>query len=231
MFDFAAGETLLFDKPKGWSSFDLVKKVRNMIHFKKIGHAGTLDPLATGLMILCTGKHTKTIDTVQAKEKEYEAVIRLGATTQSYDSEHPEENITDVSHLTEAIIAAAMKDFEGEIQQVPPIFSAVQVDGKRAYALARKGKEVTLTPRSVHIYAYKIIDYVSPAHFTVHIRCSKGTYIRSLAHDLGQKLGVGGYLLALKRTKIGNFDLKDAWTLEAFQEELAKAAPDKSTII
>ncbi len=220
MFNFEAGETLLFDKPKGWSSFDLVKKIRNLIHFKKIGHAGTLDPLATGLMILCTGKHTKTIDTVQAKEKEYEAIICLGATTQSYDCEHVPENITDTSHLTQAIIESAMKDFEGEIQQIPPIFSAVHIDGQRAYNLARKGKEVILQARTVHIYEYSLIEYVSPTYFKVRIRCSKGTYIRSLAHDLGQKLGVGGYLLDLKRTKIGDFDLKNAWTVEGFKAAL-----------
>lgn len=222
MFNFEAGETLLFDKPKGWSSFDLVKKVRNMIRFKKIGHAGTLDPLATGLMILCTGKHTKTIDTVQAQEKVYEAVIYLGATTQSYDAEHSPENLKDTSHLTQGMIEEAMKTFEGEIQQMPPIFSAIQIDGKRAYQLARKGKEVKLQARTVHIYEYKIIDYISPAYFSVLIRCSKGTYIRSLAHDLGQKLGVGGYLLELKRTKIGDFDLKDAWTVDTFKEALEK---------
>lgn len=220
MMNFEEGQTLLFNKPKTWSSFDLVRKVRNTIKIKKVGHAGTLDPLATGLMIICTGKHTKTIDTVQAKEKEYEVVMCFGATTPTYDAEMPPENVCDASHLTLAIIEAAIPQFVGDIEQVPPIYSALKIDGKRAYELARKGQEVEMKSRPVHIYEFTILDFVSPAEVHARIRCSKGTYIRSLVHDLGQVLGVGAYMSGLKRTKIGDFDLKDAWEIEDFVEKI-----------
>lgn len=214
--NFEEGQTLLFNKPKTWTSFDLVKKVRNTIRIKKVGHAGTLDPLATGLMILCTGKHTKQIDMLTGMNKEYIVHFRLGATTASYDAEMPEENLTDASHLTKAEIEAAMKTFEGEIAQVPPAYSAVHVDGKRAYQLARKGKEVELKARNVTIFRFELLEFENTQNVKAVILCSKGTYIRSLIHDLGQLLKVGGYILELERTKIGNFSLENAWELEDF---------------
>lgn len=220
MLDFAEGQTLLFDKPKAWSSFDLVKKVRNLVKIKKVGHAGTLDPLATGLMIICTGKHTKSIDTVQAKEKEYEVTFCLGATTPTYDAEMPPENIQDASHITQEKVEEAITHFVGEIEQIPPIYSALKIEGKRAYELARQGKEVEMKPRQVHIFEYQLLEFVSPSEIKARIRCSKGTYIRSLVHDLGQMLGVGAYMTDLRRTKIGEFDVKDAWEIGKFAEYL-----------
>lgn len=214
--NFEEGQTLLFNKPKTWTSFDLVKKVRNTIRIKKVGHAGTLDPLATGLMILCTGKHTKQIDALTGMNKEYIVHFRLGATTASYDAEMPEENLIDASHLTKAEIEAAMKTFEGEIAQVPPAYSAVHVDGKRAYQLARKGKEVELKARNVTIFRFELLEFENTQNVKAVILCSKGTYIRSLIHDLGQLLKVGGYILELERTKIGDFSLENAWELEDF---------------
>ncbi|MEM7658227.1 MAG: tRNA pseudouridine(55) synthase TruB [Bacteroidota bacterium] len=218
--DFSAGQTLLFNKPRGWSSFDVVRKVRNAIRIKKVGHAGTLDPLATGLLILCTGKHTKTIESIQGQEKEYLAHIKLGATTPCYDGEMPEENHQDASHITQEQIIAEMQTFVGEVEQTPPIFSAIKVDGKRAYKAARKGKEVKLKSRKIQVYEFTWLDWADePAECYARIRCSKGTYIRSLAHDLGQQLGVGAYLKGLQRTKIGDFHVEDAWEINDFVEQ------------
>ena len=212
-YDFAAGEILLINKPLDWTSFDVVKKVRNTIRVKKVGHAGTLDPLATGLLILCTGKFTKRIDEIQGQEKEYTGIIRLGETTPSYDRETDVTETRDITHLTAADIQAAAQTFVGTIEQVPPIYSAVQVDGKRAYDLARKGKEVELKSRTITINAFDITD-INGAEVEFKVICSKGTYIRSLAHDLGQKLGVGGHLSKLERTRIGEYKLEDALTIE-----------------
>lgn len=221
MIDFQAGQTLLFDKPKGWTSFDVVKKVRSTIRIKKVGHAGTLDPLATGLLILCTGKHTKQIQGIQDAEKEYETVFKLGATTASYDAELPEENLKDASHITIEAIEAALHNFRGAITQIPPIYSAVKVDGQRAYKAARKGKEIKLRERFVDVYEFELIDRgLEAPFFAARIRCSKGTYIRSLAHDLGQALGVGAYTAELKRTRIGENKLEDAWRLEDFVDKV-----------
>lgn len=223
--NFEEGQTLLFDKPLHWTSFDLVKKVRGMIKIKKVGHAGTLDPLATGLMILCTGKNTKTIDLIQGQEKVYEATFCLGATTASYDSEFPPENIKSTEEITRERVEAEIKHFLGEISQVPPAFSAVQINGKRAYELARKGKEPELKARQVHIYEFYITEYESPQLIKAFIRCSKGTYIRSLIHDLGQILGTGGYLTGLRRTAIGEYHIENAWTLESFKAYLENNKP------
>ena len=215
--DFLAGQTLLFNKPKGWTSFDVVKKVRGTIRIKKVGHAGTLDPLATGLLIICTGKHTKTINGIQEQEKEYETIFKLGATTPSYDAEFPEENITDASHITAEEVKVTMTQFQGEVTQIPPVFSAVKVDGQRAYKAARKGKKIELRPRQIQVYEFSLMDMeLPPAHFAARIRCSKGTYIRTLVHDLGQKLGVGAYIRELKRTRIGDYRLEDAWEIADF---------------
>ncbi|PTX14343.1 tRNA pseudouridine synthase B [Pontibacter mucosus] len=212
-YDFAAGEILLINKPLGWTSFDVVKKVRNTIREKKVGHAGTLDPLATGLLILCTGKFTKRIDEIQGQEKEYTGVIRLGETTPSYDRETEVMETRAIDHLTEESIKEAAKTFVGTIEQVPPIYSAVQIDGKRAYTLARKGKDVELKSRTVTIQAFDITSINGP-EVEFRVVCSKGTYIRSLAHDLGQKLGVGAHLSKLERTRIGEYKLEDALTIE-----------------
>ena len=218
LMDFLAGQTLLFDKPAGWSSFDVVRKVRNLIRIKKVGHAGTLDPLATGLLIVCTGRATKTIESIQGQEKEYQALIRFGATTASYDAEQPEEQIQEVNHLDQAQIEAAMAGFRGAIEQVPPAYSAVKVDGKRAYQAARKGQALALKSRQVEIYEFTLLsqEEEDPTCWRARIRCSKGTYIRSLAHDLGQALGVGAYLKGLRRTRIGQYCVDDAWSIDQF---------------
>ncbi len=220
--DFLSGQTLLFNKAKGWTSFDVVKKVRNLIRIKKVGHAGTLDPLATGLLILCTGKHTKLIETIQGQEKEYEATFKLGATTASYDAEYPEENLTDATQVTQAQVEAALPAFVGEIEQVPPVFSAVKVGGKRAYESARKGEAVELKARKVSMYEFSLLEWESTAHIKVRIRCSKGTYIRSLVHDLGQALGVGAYMTGLVRTRIGDYRLADAWEIADFEQKFGR---------
>lgn len=220
--DFAAGEVILIDKPKTWTSFDVVKKIRWLIQVKKVGHAGTLDPLATGLLILCSGKKTKTIDQIQAQEKEYVVEFKLGATTASYDAEQPEENLKDCSEVTEAAIEKAIESYVGEISQVPPQYSAVKVKGKRAYEAAREGKTVEIKPRKVTIYDYTLMEFRAPNWAKARIRCSKGTYIRTLVHDLGQDLGVGAYITELRRTKIGDYLVEDALTPEAFQTALGK---------
>ncbi len=202
------GGVLLIDKPYKWTSFYAISKVRKMIH-AKIGHAGTLDPLATGLLICCTGKFTKKITDYQQLPKEYTGVIRLGATTPTYDLESEPEDNKEFDHLTEEQIRAATEQFTGTIQQVPPIHSAIKKDGKRAYELARKGEEIILQPRNITISEFEITKILLPeVHFRVS--CSTGTYIRSLANDFGAALGVGGYLYDLRRTKIGSFNVTDA---------------------
>lgn len=218
--DFAAGEVLLFDKPKGWTSFDVVKKVRGLVRVKKVGHAGTLDPLATGLLILCTGRKTKTITGIQGQEKEYLVEFRLGATTKSYDSEFEPENITDCSHLTQEAVEAAMPAFRGEIWQKPPIFSAVKIKGKRAFKSARAGKHVEVRPRLVDVYEFELLEFKAPDWARARIRCSKGTYIRTIVHDLGQALGVGAYILELQRTRIGDHLLENAWEIDEFATQI-----------
>lgn len=213
---FSEGNVLLIDKPYDWTSFDVIRKMRNLIRIKKIGHAGTLDPLATGLLIVCTGKHTKRINEYMAQEKEYTGTIILGATTPTYDLESIPENFKDCAHLTAEDVARAAKVFTGEISQVPPLYSAVKKDGKRAYEFARKGQDVDLKPRQITVSEFSTsLDY---PRVKFKIVCSTGTYIRSLAHDLGQQLGCGAYLNSLCRTRIGEFELKDAMTLEKFEE-------------
>lgn len=218
--DFNEGQTLLFNKPKTWTSFDVVKKVRGLTRAKKVGHAGTLDPLATGLLILCTGKHTKRIEQIQGQEKEYEALIKLGATTASYDAEFPEEHLRPTEHITEALLAEHLRHFVGTIQQMPPAFSAIKVGGKRSYKAARKGQSLKLRPRQVAVHAFELLEFEPPALLRARIRCGKGTYVRSLAHDLGQRLGTGAYLRHLKRTRIGIYELKDAWEIDDFQQAI-----------
>jgi tRNA pseudouridine55 synthase len=217
MFDFEAGEVILIDKPYHWTSFDVVRKIGNTIKFKKIGHAGTLDPLATGLLILCTGKKTKAINLFQEAEKEYTGELVLGATTPSVDLETAVENHRDISHLTVEVVLAATKPFEGVIMQTPPLHSAVWIDGKRAYEFARKGVQKEITPKQIEIKTFELTEINLPS-VRFRVVCSKGTYIRSLVRDLGEALGVGAYLAELKRTRIGSFDLKDAWQLPDFLE-------------
>lgn len=214
--EFAQGKMLLIDKPLKWTSFDAVKKVRILTKISKVGHAGTLDPLATGLLIICTGKYTKQINTYMAQEKEYTGTFTLGATTPTYDLESAPENSKAYAHLTEEDIRKATIPFIGDIKQIPPAHSAIKKDGVPVYKLARKGKEVKLDPRNVTINVFEIPKIEGPV---VHFRvvCSTGTYIRSLANDLGMALGCGAYLSSLRRTKIGEFSVADAQTIEAFE--------------
>lgn len=209
------GKAILIDKGMHWTSFDIVRKIRNILKIKKVGHAGTLDPLATGLLIVCTGKYTKQINTYMAQEKEYTGAITLGATTPTYDLESNPEDFKDVSAITNEDIYACAKHFVGEISQMPPVFSAIKKDGVALYELARRGEEVDLKPRKITIKEFEITEIAMPV---VHFRvvCSTGTYIRSLAHDFGASLGCGGYLSSLRRTKIGYFDVGDAITIEEF---------------
>lgn len=209
---------MLVNKPLNWTSFDVVNKLRSILHLKKIGHAGTLDPLATGLLIICTGRMTKQIDTYQGQEKEYTGTMVLGQTTPSYDLETEPTAPVDLSTITEESILAAAQSFVGTLQQVPPAHSSVKVDGKRAYELARKGKLVELKSRTVDIKLFEI-RHISLPKVDFRVVCSKGTYIRSLAHDMGSKLGVGAYLSQLCRTRIGNYLLAQASTLDEIRAQ------------
>ena len=217
------GEVFLIDKPKEWTSFDVVKKVRNALKIKKVGHAGTLDPLATGLLIVCAGKMTKQIETFMGQEKEYTGTFVLGATTESFDLEKPIVPVSDPSHLTLDDIKSAVDELTGDILQVPPMHSAIKVDGKRVYESARKGIEVKMEARPVQVREFEITRFEG-AEIDFRISCSKGTYIRSLARDLGEKLKVGAYMSALCRTRIGDFHLSDAKDLNTLVEEI-KARP------
>jgi tRNA pseudouridine55 synthase len=221
LIPFLEGKVLLFDKPLRWTSFDLVRKVRNLTKVNKVGHAGTLDPLATGLLIVCTGKFTKQINTYMGMEKEYMGTFTLGAVTPTYDLESEPENFKDYSHLSASAIEAATKQFIGPILQIPPQHSAIKKDGKPIYLSARKGIVVAIEPRPVTIYAFEITAIALPVvHFKVV--CSTGTYIRSLANDFGAALGVGGYMSSLCRTRIGDFTLAEAKQLVDFEEEIKR---------
>ena len=215
------GQVLLIDKPITWTSFQVVNKlrweIRQRFNIKKIkvGHAGTLDPLATGLLIICTGKQTKQIDTYQGQVKEYTGTFTLGGTTPSYDLETEIDNIFPTAHITEELLHETTKQFIGEIQQKPPIFSAIKKDGKRLYELARKGETTEIKERTVTISSFEITEIKLP-EVGFRIICSKGTYIRSIAFDYGKALNSGGHLSALRRTKIGNFSVDDALSVEEF---------------
>ena len=216
--DFKAGAILLVDKPKEWSSFDVVRKIRNKIG-AKIGHGGTLDPLATGLMIMATGAFTKKLNELQDLPKEYTGMLYLGATTPSYDKETVIDQEWDISGITEEDIYAAAKSLTGVIEQIPPIYSAIKVNGKPSYLLARKGQGKELQARKQEIFDFEITKTELPLiHFRVY--CSKGTYIRSLVHDFGKTLCVGAYLDELRRTKIGEYKIEDAWDLQELVEKL-----------
>jgi tRNA pseudouridine55 synthase len=216
---FEEGKVLLINKPLEWTSFDAVRKIRNLIRIKKVGHAGTLDPLATGLLIVCTGKFTKRINEFMAQEKEYTGTFTIGATTPTYDLESAPENITPIDAITPENIHDATKPFIGNIMQVPPAHSAIKIEGKRVYELARQGKEVKLEPRPVTIKEFDITHIELPV---VHFRvvCSTGTYIRSLANDFGKELGCGAYLSSLCRTRIGIFSLQDAMSIDEFKKQV-----------
>ena len=214
-WDFSEGEVLFIDKPLTWTSFDVVKKLKYHLKIKKIGHAGTLDPLATGLLILCTGKMTKQINQYQAQEKEYTGTLVLGKTTPSIDLETAFDSDQTVNHLSANDLEAVRPSFVGEINQIPPAHSAVQVNGQRAYKLARQGKEVIIKPRRVTISTLEFTRVALP-EVDFRVVCTKGTYIRSLVRDLGEQLGVGAYLKGLCRTRIGTHTLADAYTLDEF---------------
>ncbi len=224
--NFTEGEVLLFDKPYQWTSFDLVKKVRKIISVKykvktlKVGHAGTLDPLASGLMIICTGKATKRINEYQDQEKEYVAGITLGKTTPSFDLETQFDNEFPIEHITDKFVIDTLKNFVGEMDQIPPIYSAKYIDGKRAYEFAREGKTVEMKPNRITISEAELLEFNLP-EITIRIKCSKGTYVRSLVRDLGAALNSGACLTSLKRTAIGSFSLNNAMTIEEFENKLA----------
>ena len=221
MSDFQEGEILYFDKPLHWTSFDLVSKIRynisRSLRIKKIkvGHAGTLDPLATGVMIICTGKATKKIEEFQYHSKEYIATLRLGATTPSFDLETAIDKTFETSHITKEMIEKVLQQFTGNIEQVPPVFSACKIEGNRAYKLARKGMEVELKPKSLFIDEMELL-FFSGDKLTIRIVCSKGTYIRALARDIGYALNSGAHLIALQRTRIGDVTLDKCIKVDDF---------------
>ncbi len=223
--NFLEGQILLFNKPVGWTSFDLVKKVRGIIKSAKqikkikVGHAGTLDPLADGLLILCTGKFTKKIQELQKEKKVYTGEITLGSTTPSYDKETKINQTFDISKITPDLIYEISKKFEGKIMQKPPIFSALKREGKRLYKHARAGNDIEIKSREVEIKTFKITSIKMPK-VTFEVVCSKGTYIRSLAHDFGRKLNSGAHLSSLRREMIGNFKLSESISIESFKEKL-----------
>ena len=225
--DFAAGEIIPIFKPYTWTSFQIVNKIRYHLSRKynvkrfKVGHAGTLDPLATGVLLLCTGKATKKIEELQAQTKEYVAEIMLGATTPSFDMEHPVDATYPYEHITRDMIEKVLEQFVGNIEQRPPLFSACKVDGKRAYDLARGGSDMQLAPKLIRIDNIELLEFNLPK-IKISVTCGKGTYIRSLARDIGEALQSGAYLTALERTRIGEFNIEKCITPDAFPEWLDK---------
>lgn len=224
-FRFEEGEVLLINKPLNWSSFDVINRFRYFLRKQcgiqkiKVGHAGTLDPLADGLLIVCTGKFTKRIEEFQGQEKEYTGTFKLGATTPSFDLEHDVDHTYETAHITPRMIQQAAESLTGEIMQLPPVFSAIKIGGKRAYKFARKDKDPELSPRPVHIREFEITRIEMP-EVDFRISCSKGTYIRSIARDFGTSLQSGAHLASLRRTRIGEFLLSNAWELEDLMEKI-----------
>ncbi|MEO8823627.1 MAG: tRNA pseudouridine(55) synthase TruB, partial [Ginsengibacter sp.] len=212
---FEEGRVLLIDKPLEWTSFDVVRKIRNLVKIKKVGHAGTLDPLATGILIVCTGKFTKKINEYMSQEKEYTGTITLGAVTPTYDLESEPKDFKSTEEITEDLMKETTQKFTGEILQTPPIHSAIKQKGKPVYLLARKGIDVKLEPRKITIKEFEITSIEMPV-VSFKVVCTTGTYIRSLANDFGAELGCGGYLSGLRRTRIGNFKVDDAMSMEEF---------------
>ncbi len=225
MFDFETGEVLLVNKPLKWTSFDVVNRLRIVIRESlgikkiKVGHAGTLDPLADGLLIICTGRFTKKIDEYQAQEKEYTGTFRIGSTTPSFDLEHEIDAVYDYSHVTPELINEAISNLTGDIEQVPPTYSAIKIGGRRAYKFARKDKELILEPRKINISEFEITSINLP-DVNFRIVCSKGTYIRALARDFGKAIGSGAHLVELRRTRIGRFKLSEAKTIDEIVQEI-----------
>lgn len=219
--DYKEGVLLLIDKPKDWTSFDVVNKLRYGLKIKKIGHAGTLDPLATGLLIIGVGKFTKKLNELQGLDKVYEGIIAIGKTTPSYDLETAFESECDTSHITEEQINEAVMKLTGAQDQIPPIYSAIKVDGVRAYKQARRKEDIKLAPRPVIIHEFDI-SKIDGTDLHFRVKCSKGTYIRSIAHDLGQLLGVGGHLKELRRTEVGEYNINDADQLDDFIKKLER---------
>lgn len=221
--NFLAGETICIDKPYGWTSFDAVKRLRGAmlrrlgVKKMKVGHAGTLDPLATGVMIVVTGRSTKLIEQLQSGVKEYVATMKLGATTPSFDLETEIDNIYPTAHITRQLTEETLKKFTGRIEQIPPTFSACKVGGRRAYKFARSGQEVELKPKILVIDEIELLQF-SPEEITVRIVCSKGTYIRALARDIGQALGSGAHLTALRRTRVGDVTIDRCMTIDTATE-------------
>lgn len=235
--DFLTGEILYVDKPLRWTSFDVVKRVRGTLLRRmklrkmKVGHAGTLDPLATGVMVVCTGRATKRIDELQAGVKEYVATIALGATTPSFDLETEIDATYPTAHISRGLVEETLKHFTGAIEQVPPAFSACKVDGKRAYKMARKGHEVELKPKTLVIDEIELLEF-SPESITIRVVCSKGTYIRALARDIGEALGSGGHLTALRRTRVGAVGIDrcmDVDSLIAMLSEVEITMPEETS--
>ena len=216
---FEQGKVLLINKPLHWTSFDAVRKIRNMVRIKKVGHAGTLDPLATGLLIICTGKFTKKINEYQSQEKEYTGSFTLGAVTPTFDLESEPQDFKSIDVVTEELLTETTKKFIGEIDQVPPIHSAIKQQGKPVYLAARKGQDVKLEPRKITIKEFEITKVELPLVF-FKVVCTTGTYIRSLAKDFGEALGCGAYLSSLCRTRIGKFRVEDAMTIESLTLQL-----------
>lgn len=221
--DFLSGEIIYIDKPVGWTSFDAVKRLRGALTRRlklkkiKVGHAGTLDPLASGVMILTTGRATKQIESLQAGVKEYIATIRLGATTPSFDLETEIDAIFPIEHITRELTEQTLKQFTGSIEQVPPAFSACKIDGRRAYNMARKGQEVNLKPKTLVIDEIELLEF-APDQITIRVVCSKGTYIRALARDIGQALRSGGHLTALRRTRVGDIGIDQCLSVDQATE-------------
>ena len=235
-FDFIGGEVLHFNKPLHWTSFRLVKKLRGHIHQHygikkfKVGHAGTLDPLATGVMTICTGKATKLIETLQGEDKEYITTIALGATTPSFDLETEIDQTYPTSHITREMVEEVLASFVGDIEQVPPIFSAVKIDGERAYKLARKGNDVELKAKVIRIDEIELLEF-SQTSIRIRVACGKGTYIRSLARDIGLVLESGGHLTELIRTRVGKVRLEDCFTVDQIADIVAKGVAMKDNNI
>lgn len=229
--DFTEGEILYFDKPLRWTSFDLVNKARNIIRHQlgmkkiKIGHAGTLDPLATGVMIVCTGRATKKIESFQYQTKEYIATLKLGATTPSFDLETEVDATFPTEHITESLLRETLSHFIGEIKQIPPTYSAVKINGKRAYEYARKGEEVDIKPKTLVIDEIELLSFADN-EAKIRVVCSKGTYIRALARDIGEALNSGAHLIGLQRTRIGDVTLSDCMTIEQFEEKIEQISEE-----
>lgn len=221
--DYREGAVICVDKPLEWTSFDIVKKIKYTIQKKnnyrlKVGHAGTLDPLATGVVIVCTGKGTKRIDEYMGQEKEYECTIKLGATTPSFDRETEEDEQYPYEHITREMTEEVLKSFEGEIEQIPPMFSAIRINGERAYKKVRKGEEFVIKARKIVVHSIEIKRFELP-YLDLKINCGKGTYIRSLARDIGEALSSGGYLTALRRTAIGEYRVENCVRISDFLDK------------